>query len=327
MKKNNEIVQRLESHYVSDDCCQIMLPFTEKTTILSDKGIIFCRNEDNINTSNKYLEDERRTIFPYHNIPTHYNKIPFIGKIGYTNQILEYEKPIIRVFGGHAIETFAVKDNSYALLIHKVLYPMQEDTINSLVCSLKSDTDEYITRDELIKQLEPIEGEKTLYITSDGQWYTEIPVLEENIILSIIKEKYKEQIKEIKKYIINYDDYLGDYLEQNNILNFMQECTNKVDFKSIDFNFDLYGGNILLVVRIKAENITIKGYRIKFKSSNKYYVDEYNIPVTKYTLKQLKYDFSKIKKTNEPKISLGINPSITKQDIKEAKQMIRTLKK
>lgn len=323
-KNNNEIIQRLESHYVSDDCCQIMLPFTEKTTILSDKGIMFHR-DDNV-VINEYIKDERRKKFPYHNIPTHLYKIPFIGKVGYTNQILEYEKPIIRVFEGYAIESFAVKDNSNALLVHKTLYPIEEKTIISLARSLKRDTDEYITREELIKLLEPNEDEEIFYITSDGQFYTKMPIPEEIIILSFLKENMQKKIQEIKKYIINNDDSLGDYLEQNAMLSFMQECSDKVDFKTLNFNADLCGGNILLVVRIKGENITIKGYTITFKASNKYYVDEYNIPVTKYTLEQLKFGVSKIEKTKEPKISLGINPGVTKQDIKKAKQMIKTLK-
>ena len=46
------------------------------------------------------------------------------------------------------------------------------------------------------------------------------------------------------------------------------------------------------------------------------------MPITKYTLEQIKYLTPKIAKLKEPKISPRLNPGITKDDIRREKQLI-----
>ena len=41
MKKTNEIIQRIKSCYVADDCIQIMTPYRDGITILSQDDILF----------------------------------------------------------------------------------------------------------------------------------------------------------------------------------------------------------------------------------------------------------------------------------------------
>ena len=82
MKNTNEIVQRIESHYVGDECIQLAIPYRNAITILDQDGILF---HDKIGSNlyiNKYLEDERRSQFPYSNIPIYYSKKMFKGKVG-----------------------------------------------------------------------------------------------------------------------------------------------------------------------------------------------------------------------------------------------------
>ena len=57
-----------------------------------------------------------------------------------------------------------------------------------------------------------------------------------------------------------------------------------------------------------------------------YKVNIYDIPVTKYSLEQLKY-VPKINIAREPRIPLRLNPGVSRQDVKEAKQMVKALRK
>ena len=75
MKKTNEIIQRIKSCYVADDCIQIMTPYRDGITILSQDDILFHYKKNSNYYINKYLQDERRKQFPYSNIPTHYSRV------------------------------------------------------------------------------------------------------------------------------------------------------------------------------------------------------------------------------------------------------------
>ena len=57
MKKTNEIIQRIESCYVADDCIQIMAPYRDGITILSQDDILFHYKKNSNYYINKYLQD------------------------------------------------------------------------------------------------------------------------------------------------------------------------------------------------------------------------------------------------------------------------------
>ena len=141
MKKTNEIVQRIQSHYVGDDCIQIMFPYQDTLTILNQDGMLYHHKPGSSVYVNKYLEDERRKQFPYSNIPTHFSRVKF-KKVAYTNQLLDFEKPYIRIGDGYFSESFVIKDNNQALLISSIMEPDNHV--------------EHMTYDELLKYLKTI---------------------------------------------------------------------------------------------------------------------------------------------------------------------------
>lgn len=96
MEKSKEYVQKIKSHYVGNDCVQVMIPYQNALTIVSPDGMLYHHTPESRIYVNKYLEDERRKQFPYSNIPTHYSRILF-KKFAYTNQILDFDKPYIRI--------------------------------------------------------------------------------------------------------------------------------------------------------------------------------------------------------------------------------------
>ena len=81
------------------------------------------------------------------------------------------------------------------------------------------------------------------------------------------------------------------------------------------------------IVRIDGTNIKLQLIYTELLISNRYMVTIKNIPLNKYVLEQFKYMAPNIVELKEPKISLRLNPGITKDDIKEAKEMALKLKR
>lgn len=115
--KQKEFIQRIESHYVGDDCIQVMIPYINDLVISSDDRIIFyCKNND-YNYINNYMNDERRHQFPYSDIPIHTSLRYFFIKMTEVNQLLEFDKIYKLERDGHTFYCYVLKDNKEALLI------------------------------------------------------------------------------------------------------------------------------------------------------------------------------------------------------------------
>lgn len=313
MKKTNEIVQRIQSHYVGDDCIQIMFSYQDTLTIINQDGMLYHHKPGSSLYVNKYLEDERRKQFPYSNIPTHFSK-DRSKKTAHTNQLLDFEKPYIRIGDGYFLESFVIKDNNQALLINSIMQPDNHV--------------EHMTYDALLKYVgKHNSDEQVYYVYLSGALPGNNKALfpSQERIYNHIRKRLSNNIRDFEKESEYYDSSVGRYLRENPIfLDYVNQNMRDIDFSSIDFNVRI--NESMLIVRINKGNITIQGIEAMFVRENDYKVDIYDIPVTKYSLEQLKY-VPKINIAREPKIPLRLNPGVTRQDIKEAKQMIKTLRK
>ena len=313
MKKTNEIIQKIESHYVGEDCVQVTFPYQKTLTIINPDGILYHHKPGSNLYINKYVEDERRNQFPYSNIPNHFSKIMF-KKISVTNQLLDFEKPYIRIGDGYFFESFVVKDNNQALLVNNTIKPIS----NTL----------HMTYDELLKYVGANNFDERVYyvyLTGEIPLNSEVLFPTEEEIYSGIKEQLLENVSyfedEAKKILSSDGRRLIDNIK---FLNYIKKCMKSIDYSLIDFNVAI--NDPMLIIRINNGDITMQGINVTFVKENDYRVGIYDIPVTKYTLEQLKY-VSKIRRSKEPRIPLRLNPGVSRQDIKEAKQMIKTLKK
>lgn len=306
-------VQKIEKHYVGDDCIQIMVPYRDKITVLDENGIVL-HSENNLNLYiNKYLDDERRKQFPYSNIPTHFSRKGF-DKISYANMILEYDKPYIRVSGGFVKESYVVRDNNNAYLF---------STITETLRHMK-----FMTYDELMEFVGKKDGEEVYYVYVDGSIHPENRSLypNEDKIYSHIQEKLNKNLKAFREYERTHTDSVSSYLTENPwFLNYFEQSIKNVDLSSMDFNIGLGEDPTLLIIRVKDKNITIQGLDVIFVRENKFKATICDIPVNKYTLEQLKY-VAKIEKTKEPRIPLRLNPGVDKEDIEIAKKWVKRLK-
>lgn len=313
-----ETVKRINSWYVGEDCVQIMIPYKNAITILDKNGIVYHHKKGSEIFTNNYVNDNRRTQFPYHSIPTHYAKV-LGSKYQYTNQILDFEQPYIRINNGRIIESFVVKDNNEALLVNKIM-PFIEKS------SFKTRKE----MEDIFKQASN-DNEEIYYLYLDGTMPSnnKFVISSEDSILTSVKNQLSKDVSIFKNYITNENESnFSRYFEVNDyFLKFVEKSIDKLDLNEFELNMQLFGGKTIILVKTSGTDISIKGYDIYFISPDYYKVDSYDIPVTKYTLEQIKYLAPKIVKSKEPKIPLRFNPGITKEDIKKEKKLLLHLKK
>lgn len=315
--KTNEVVQRIKNCYVSDECVQIMIPYRKNAIIFNKDGIVYSHNTESINSINSYLTDERRYEFPYFNIPTHRGK-KGLFKFNYTNQLLNFEEPYISLVDGKFIERYAVKDGNEALMIKKIMFGNEKI--------------EYMTRSEVEEIFEKSfdENEKMYILDSNGVIASDDCnfVVNEERILRYIKKKYHSNLQAI----INYgksDSTSTIGLNAQKYPDFLEFVSQSIDNMTIGqlkapvtcSNFS--GEDTSIIVKINGNDIKIQTVEIIFISSNRYKVCTVDIPVTKYTLEQLKYLTPKIIPTKELNIPLKFNPGVTKEDIQRAKKLVK----
>ena len=228
MKKINEFVQKIKSHYVGNDCVQVMIPYQNALTIVSPDGMLYHHTPESRIYINKYLEDERRKQFPYSNIPTHYSRILF-KKFAYTNQILDFDKPYIRIGNGFWLESYAVKDNNQALLVSSIKQPTEYI--------------KHMTYDELLKFIGNSNNnnkEEIYYVSLSGG----IPINNQEVIPSkeeihkYIKESLSKNVQAFKREIEDPESSVGRYLRDNPwFIEYAEKSFKNIDYSAIDFNF------------------------------------------------------------------------------------------
>ena len=315
MAKVNEVVQRIESHSVGDDCIQVMVPYKSEITILNKDGIIYSHKEGSHISINNYVDDERKKQFPYSNIPIHYEKVGFFEKMIFANQLFDFEKPYISIVDNHIIESFAVKDKNEALLINKIIAGDRKT--------------KYITRQELEELFKENQNKLVLYLEDEsisvGQYH---PLASEEQIYKYVKNEITENVEEFRKYVdTNRSSTVGWYLcEHPLFLDFVEQGIKSFDLKNMELDIRLKGGRAI-IVNSSENDMTMQYVRASFVSINNYKINIIDLPVNKYTLEQLKNLSPIIIKTKEPRISLKLNPGVSKQELQEAKQMVKTLRK
>ena len=311
MKKFEEIVAKMHSHYVADDYIQIMLAYRNYLILFGNSDLMYFKNFIESNPSiregsrNVYLEDERRNNFPYSQIPEHIERVLF-RKLNFVNQILDFEKPYIRINDGFITKMTAFKDGDEALVHTKIL--------NGKLCDKRTKT---ITREELetylktgsLEQLDESEYEDTSIFDMNGTLCNpEIELeqkwidLEKKRLSRLIDESdgYKESTRsELQRAISTLDDISPFVLTQKAMIKFKQNGEVKID-----------------------------AFAIKYLERGKYEITLADLPVTMESLSMIKSkaELPVIKTMKEPKISLSLNPNVTKEQLQDerAKILVRS---
>jgi len=311
MNKTQETIKRIPKHYIGDDCIQVMLPYRDSLILMAKNGIQYYSIPELSIYVNKYLEDERRKQFPYHNIPNHYER-NWLIKYNYTNQILNFEESYIEINNGMITEMFVIKDKTDAIIISKTLDSRE------IV--------KYMTRKELEKIFEkPQEENKQLFVILIDKGL----IFENSSRLTPFKTE-KEIIEITKKGLLTgLQNYKTEAFEQGNGniyfdkfgTNCLEKLINNLTIDQIP-PVDLDNKD-RIIVKTDGKEIFLQKVSVTFIHSDYYKVTTTTLPVTKYSLEQIKQLALKISTLKEPKISLSLNPNISKQEIEKSKKLLK----
>ena len=312
MKRFDEMVVKMHSHYVADNYIQIMLAYHNYLLLFGNNDLMYFRNfiESHPSISegsrNVYLDDERKNNFPYSQIPEHIERVLLFRKLNFVNQILDFEKPYIRINDGFITKITAFKDGDEAIVHTKIL--------NGKLCDEKTKT---ITREELetylktgsLEQLDENEYEDTSIFDMNGKLYN--PRLE-------LEQKWIDEEKERLSRIIDESDR---YKESTK--NELQRAISTLD----DISPFVMTQKIMIKFKQNGE-IKIDAFVVKYLERGKYEIALADLPVTMESLSMIKSkaELPVIKTMKEPKISLSLNPNVTKEQLQEerAKILVRS---
>lgn len=294
MNLNNRVIQKIDSKYVGDECIQMMMAYRKYLGLIGNGEVLY-HDQANYELINKYLEDERRSQFPYSNIPTHVKRVGF-RKFKVANQLLNFDTPYFRFSSEFSGICYAVKDDKNAYLVNDVLIPLQPRVT-------------YFTREELEKLFDKKEGQLQL-VLYNNKWGH-----------SLIIPTQEEILESFKKDVINI------YIESQNGYNAKKVLTSIVNNASSDSIIQDYQfcSDDILVVNSKGKDLSVSIVSLRYMNENCFKVISKDIPINKYTLEQIKSFSDKIILSIEPKIKLSLNPNITPKDIEDGKKMVKTI--
>lgn len=227
-----------------------------------------------------------------------------------TNQLQNFEEPYIRVYNNLVIESFAIKDQEEALLIKKVMSGFKKKG--------------YRTRQEIEEMFKkPINDDKKLYIFHpDGSIEQNLKLLSEQEMIDEIKEQYITQFQ-------NYQEGTNLTYFGENQLKYFQYYLYNMSVENLpnitDDGYMKYPP--LFLVKADENAFSIQIISMAFMKKDLYRVETVDMPITNYTLEQVKDIAATITKTKEPKISLRLNPTIKKEDLDKEKQKVKSLRK
>ena len=313
MRVNDEFVERVHECFVKDDCVQLMFPYQEFMFLFGNNDILYYRNilDDKV-MINKYLDDRRRFSFPYSSIPLHIERVGLFYKIKFVNQILDFEKPYIKINDSCCTIRTVFKDGNSAI-VHTKIVDMKNTFERQ--CTLSRSELHNFLKTGFLFGYDENEYSKIFLINGDAKLSkNEFSEQDEQRILGLQRKKLLDAIGRM-----NINDCYVDSIKKN-----LRKGVSKLD----EFDtFEVCNNNLLIKLK---ENGDIKVDKISI-----FYLNEYeyaltisNIPITKQTLNMIKSNckLSKIRPMIAPKISLNLNPNITKEQLKEEKQKVMVKK-
>lgn len=310
MKNAYTYVSRVPSHYVGDDCAQVMIWYREYMTMFNKRGIQYHYSPENVINVNGYLNDDRRFNFPYYDIPKHIER-RFFRKYNVTNQLLNYEESYVTISGNSIVESVAVLNKDEALVVNNVL-PIKRRTINvnreELDNLFKKDKDTYILR---------VDG------SACNENYSFSIVTEDDILRQSRDILYKDldRIKELTSINLEYFDFTKDWIEKN-----IDGIIEKISIDTIPkVPLDVHDGVVVVKIIDGLINVSVIE-EVMFLGPNQYRVVVRELPmmdkkITIDTLRMLKIDNIK-----EPIISRKLNPNIDRGLVEENKRLVKRLK-
>lgn len=303
MKNTYTYVDRVSSHYVGNDCVQLMIGYKKYMTMFNKYGVQYYHVPNSIGYINSYLEDKRKNLFPYNDIPIHCGRIG-LSKYTYTNQLLNFEEPYIAVSENGIIERIAILDKDEAFVVSNVL------SIRKKIVRMTREQLEELFRTKNEK------GEMSFVIQPGGcLWqrdYFENLITEDEIV-----DWTKKELKKVLS-----DDVLAEY---DFAYEWLSKNISRLGIESIPkVALDLDG---FVLVKITNGNISVQLINgVNFLGPNQYEVIIADLPLMEQVPNKENLRMLDINDLKEPRILKRLNPSIDSKLIKDNKRLVRRLK-
>ena len=310
MKNAYTYVSRIPEYYTSDDCVQLMIGYKDYMTMFDKEGVLYHNSPENVINVNKYLSDDRRFNFPYHDIPEHIER-RLLGTYNFTNQLLNYEEPYVSVSGNVIIESMAILDKDVALVVNNIL-PIKRRVINV----------DRVGLDNLFKK-----DDETYILRIDGSAINEdysFDIADEDDVVSWSKEILREDFSnyhDLSIYDLECSTFTKDWVEKN-----IDSIIENINIETVpEVPLEVFGG--MAIVKIKDGSITVQVVdEVIFLAPNKYRVVIMDLPMMDKNISIDTLRMLNIKNAREPKISRRLNPNVDSELIKENKRLVRRLK-
>lgn len=297
--RNKVFVSRLKSDYIGNDCVQVMLPYNNFHQLYGNNKIMFndyrlnsvsiCEEENthlSINKTGKYknvyVEDDKRKSFPHNDIPEHSERNGLFRRINYVNQILNFEKPYIKINDGMMSQITAYKDGDSAIVQTKLID--DKNAFNYKICN-REEIVKYLQTGSLT-EIDENNYEKTYFFDKNGGIYDinlkhDLDIINQKI--DILSKGNISLIDSLNFWPIFFHDF-GVNLEHNNFDSFV-----------------LFNKRIIKFT--KEGKINIDRFHIIFLDINKYLIIIDSMPIVIDSLREIKNETNNIIDATEPNIN------------------------
>lgn len=306
MKNKNGIMYKFHDSFVNDDCVQISLGFKNYLMLFGDGDLRYFKNflipTDNIQKDkNSYLVDYRSSFFPYSTIPEHVEKVSLFKKRVFVNQIFDFNKPYILVRDGTLLKNIIFKESRDAYIYCEPLIEKKFTTREILIN--REQLEDYYKKG-ILPNYDSNNYSKKYIINVNGS------ILDDKIIT---EEHLLENMKNSLIEEIDNSSIFDDIMYYNLLLKAVENMNEMIPCIIV---------NECFMIKFKDNgDMSIDKFSVKYYKKNKYIINITNIPVNVETLEMIKSNvqLSKIRMLTEPKISLMLNPNISREQLKKEK--------
>lgn len=349
-KQVKERLSKLHRYSVSNSGAQISIPIIGKNdTMIFGDGQLMLHIKDGVVIKNEYLTDPRRNLFPYSQIPYHFRRVPYSirketqsNKVLYVNQIFDFGKAYIQITKinddskscqkfAKQLTFFKTADsalyhekilNPYSGLpfhiiidatTERVLLPKDKDSPsvekNWQVRSVtKKQINNYLKTGLLVDDVDAgRDTYKALYVIDIDSM-----ALYETLDDRIWASKWTRLKDPGRKYkIVATYEHDRPYTPTKQFISVIRKGNLFIKFKQND------------TVEFEAFSIA-KQYKV---FENRYLMSIFKCPIVAEDLLAVMARNRKIKSLKAQKVSLALNPQVSKEQLSKEKQKVRTLSK
>ena len=292
---------KLSERNCGEHCCMVMVPVSKTGVIVGREGILF--SNDGIN---KYIDDPRKKLFPYSEVPTHLEKKIFSEPQLYSNQIFDYDNLYTVLESDSCTNYFPFRKSKDGILVRDNFYTYANDTA---VYSM--------SRDDLLESLKSTDDEERIIILGGKNCSDEIIIPKIDEVVESAIDGLKSQLDSVYQKFAFSDEF--DYsLAAYRVCSQIDELEELSD-DDLSFDLAVLGDVYILRIPKDGDGYSIDKVHIGINNKDKYRVcvtnimsDEKNDSRINYSSIGSQKSIDKIKEMREPVFDEKLNPDVSK---------------